>query len=238
MKKSASSVEDNFQKLKNVEEFLSTRVNGYLNRTAEFESYEQYSQSFNGTFPEEEKLRVADAIKMYKSIFSFERDYGYSPELDMFSNKGWESQLKGKRLLADNNLDMEIFADIKDGQLMVHNKTSNTHTIVEFKFVFDKEDKYGHIQLSEEGKEMFPRLESALRGKLLVNGGHPVSLNNNQLMDHLNVDSSWMMSELMSLDSTNKIMMEIASSTGPVELDVEHHKAKRDYSESSFDMMR
>lgn len=237
---SSASIEENFQTLKKIETFLSRRVNGYVHGTELFDSYNQYTDHHENLFPVKEKVRVSDAIKMHKAIVAFEREHGVRADLDLSYTSSWQDQLKGKALLASNNIDMELYSDIKDGQLMIHNRLGNAYTLVEFQFVFDKEGKYGHIQLSKEGREMFPKLESALRGKMLVNGGHQISVNNENFTDHLQVDTDWLISELSNLTTSNDIIREIAASTGPMRAEIGDRDRKNnrdDYSENSLGMM-
>jgi hypothetical protein len=218
MKKSSEDmqkIQDNFSKLQEIEKRLEKKVEGYLDRTSHYKDYNEYLADNSGGFSITEKLRVSDAIKMYKGISAFEKELKESPDIKAFSTVGWEEQLRAQKLLVSKGIRMELYADMDDGQIMIHNSMNNSHSIVDFNFVFDKDDAYGHIQLSKEGKDMFPMLESALRCQLLQNGANSNLERKAEILDHMSVDTSWMLSKIASLTKSELIISEIAKETGP-----------------------
>jgi hypothetical protein len=237
MKKSApEDVQKNFVRLQHVESDLEKKVEGYLSRTAAYDNYDEYREDHGGNFSITEKVRVSDAIKMYKGIVGFEKELKESPSIKAFSTMGWEDQLKGQRLLVENGIQMEIYADLDDGQIMIHNSVNNSHTIVEFKFAFDKDEEFGHVQLSKEGKEMFPMLESALRSQLLQNGAKVGLENKSGVMDHMSIDTPWMVSKVADLKNSELIIAEVANETGPEMMKPVEPSNERKYDDSTLGM--
>ncbi len=215
MKMTSPEIEQKFQALKKIDEFLNQKVDGYLAKTLYIDTYDDYKASFNGEFSTEEKVRVSEAIKMHKQMVAYKKEFGDFPKVDMFASTDWSEQIKGAALLSKGDLEIDVFGDIDDGQIMIHNKQSNSHSVVGFEFKFDENDEYCHIEMSNEGKKMFPMLAEHLKSTTLVNGGHPTSLEKNSPMDHLSIDGAWLKSALLSSKLGNEIVQEVSSETGP-----------------------
>tara|TARA_Y100001936_G_C16081077_1_gene677888 strand:+ start:2338 stop:3093 length:756 start_codon:yes stop_codon:yes gene_type:complete len=222
-------IEKKFQSLRKIDQFLTDNVDGYLGKAQDYETYEDYKAGFGGEFDTQEKVRVTEAIKMHKQMVSYHREFGELPQIDMFSSIDWQDQIRGSTLASSGGVEFAVFGDIDDGQIMVHNKVSNTHEIIDFDFEFDANGEFGHIKLSPEGSQAFPKLAEMLEGVKLVNGGHPTSLSKSD-MDHLNIDGAWLKNELSKSPSGPEIVREISDSTGPREL-----SSSKRYMEKSFE---
>ena len=74
MKKTGpQEIEQKFQSLRKIDQFLTDNVDGYLGKAQDYETYEDYKAGLGGEFDTQEKVRVTEAIKMHKQMVSYHR---------------------------------------------------------------------------------------------------------------------------------------------------------------------
>jgi len=199
--------ESKFELLQELEARLEKKVKGYVGKASVFESLSDYEQIFTGDNAVSEKMRLSDTIKMSKSISLFEKNFGKSPKLDYFGVESWEEQLVSQREMVKNNIDVQIFLEGQEGQLIIHNEVSSTHSIVEFEVEVGS-NGLGEIILSEDGKDMYPKLDGALK-ELEVNVKDGV----------VQLSTEGLLKAMKESGAASQVFEEMAKETGPVTLD-------------------
>ncbi len=215
MNKSQQDVKKIFGNLQKVERVLAATVSGYKPKAIKHKDFESYFQSQYEHIGATEIARISDSIKMFKSIKAFESKFDVSPKLDLASSVKWQDQISGQTHAHERGVKIQLVKDYETGggQIVIENTKTGVHAVAEFSFPYNKETGLGHIQLKNDGKEMFPLLESALRHQVVIDSAHPNAVGS-PAPTFGKIDSNWLNASVSLQKNASEVFSEVAASTG------------------------